>query len=822
MKLVKIKPRYFRGFGNSEWVNLDNQFVLLYGLNGNGKTSIAEAVEWLLYGRTTRRDKGETFSQRDYQNTHRNVHAPAEIVTCVEAIFRLDDETEKTLRRDLRVGNRGVEDSVTYIDGSQDSFESIGIVDNGLCCPVIAQHSLQDFIYSKPKDRRDKISALLGLEDLVSFKTSMDKARTRFQVASVSDNLRNAQSGVTRIISAMRNSTRLLNVRTRWGNSVFNLVADKQEILEVVKAHLGSEDILDFLVANRNLETQREQNVNRIFDVSPLRPIGNLEAHLQRTNLRFADMTASIVKLNNSIATFFAVTASRYSMAQMAFWQAGMSLQVEQDKCPMCESSTLTEDKRKELQKRIDDASEYNTALSNVENDANVVARKVEQIGDEMLLAFPSFLTLQQRESLISLFGDDARRGLASNPCVIFLEMHDRVKTESEQAKLELKALSVSIQGLPVKITDANLISTVQNFMLSVQSNADSLLNRLEASARDYTNGYQIFEGHLKARISDDSVVQEIDALLAPINGWQDIFVIAKYNELLNEALEVVRNIESHIRTKQDLLFNARGREISYWYDKMNPGANVRYCRMEAATDSLTLWAQSFGVDMSAVACLSQCQLNCLGLSVNLMRATSPNTPFSFIMLDDPVQSMDEDHCETLIIEIMKELIETKQLQVIVLSHTKGLIDKMRETYYSRLPLSLMISEFNSNGPVVLSAETLSDILNHAKKYADGNEANRRLAVKIIRRAVESLIREVCLKNNSQSPSDTATASAMLPFFRSCSATTPVQAEGLQQTIAFCDPSPHTQVGWAPPPSTQIVPHIDRVRQYGKVLGLMN
>ena len=47
--------------------------------------------------------------------------------------------------------------------------------------PVVAQHGLQTFVHSKPKDRRDAICAALGLDELTTLKNTLDSARSSFQ-----------------------------------------------------------------------------------------------------------------------------------------------------------------------------------------------------------------------------------------------------------------------------------------------------------------------------------------------------------------------------------------------------------------------------------------------------------------------------------------------------------------------------------------------------------------------------------------------------------------------------------------------------------------
>src|SRR6185295_9489856 len=75
MRLLSLTIRNFRGFGTSvDQINLDADLVLLYGPSAHGKTSTAEAIEWLFYGHTKRRQHGEQYSTSEYSGTYANVH----------------------------------------------------------------------------------------------------------------------------------------------------------------------------------------------------------------------------------------------------------------------------------------------------------------------------------------------------------------------------------------------------------------------------------------------------------------------------------------------------------------------------------------------------------------------------------------------------------------------------------------------------------------------------------------------------------------------------------------------------------------------------
>src|SRR5690606_1306805 len=56
VRLLTVQPNYFRGFrALSGPVSVAGRLVVLFGRNSGGKTSLAEALEWLLTGALARR-----------------------------------------------------------------------------------------------------------------------------------------------------------------------------------------------------------------------------------------------------------------------------------------------------------------------------------------------------------------------------------------------------------------------------------------------------------------------------------------------------------------------------------------------------------------------------------------------------------------------------------------------------------------------------------------------------------------------------------------------------------------------------------------------
>jgi ABC-type branched-subunit amino acid transport system ATPase component len=96
--------------------------------------------------------------------------------------------------------------------------------------------------------------------------------------------------------------------------------------------------------------------------------------------------------------------------------------------------------------------------------------------------------------------------------------------------------------------------------------------------------------------------------------------------------------------------------------------ANQRHLSINATVD---------GTDTTALAVMSQGELHALALALFLPRATMPESPLRFIVLDDPVQAMDPAKIDGFV-HVLSEL--ARERQVIVFSHDDRLADVVRRT----------------------------------------------------------------------------------------------------------------------------------------------
>ena len=144
-----------------------------------------------------------------------------------------------------------------------------------------------------------------------------------------------------------------------------------------------------------------------------------------------------------------------------------------------------------------------------------------------------------------------------------------------------------------------------------------------------------------------------------------------------------LKNAEAWLKSAHDELRDQRFKPIAdavqaNW-TALRQDSNVKLgdLRLAGAASQrrLTLDVTVDGEPGSALGVMSQGELNCLALSLFLPRAAMPESPFRFVVIDDPVQAMDPAKVEGLATMLARA---AQERQVIVLTHDTRLADAVR------------------------------------------------------------------------------------------------------------------------------------------------
>jgi hypothetical protein len=331
------------------------------------------------------------------------------------------------------------------------------------------------------------------------------------------------------------------------------------------------------------------------------------------------------------------------------------------------------------------------------------------------------------------------------------------------------------LNGCVALLAEPENAPTIVAESTSIRERFSGAIEALSAPTDRYLAEWGSFQQLLSARIASNDLISRIDAVGKTLGHAGHIKLLARYDNALSETQTLIQSVERHIKGKQAKLLSARGKEVKDYYNLLNGNADVGFDTMEPGTDNLKLHAVSFGTRMSAAANLSECQLNCLGLAVWLMRANTPGSPFGFVLLDDPVQSMDDDHAEAFIADIVPHLLDDHGKQVIVLSHTQKIVERLRSLNQHRHCRVYHFEAYDRAGPTITEQIRLPMLLSEIKGAMKGNERNREYAIDRIRILAEHFIRELHLKIMgvlAPVQYNLATAKDLLPLFRAITGTT--------------------------------------------------
>jgi DNA repair exonuclease SbcCD ATPase subunit len=137
--------------------------------------------------------------------------------------------------------------------------------------------------------------------------------------------------------------------------------------------------------------------------------------------------------------------------------------------------------------------------------------------------------------------------------------------------------------------------------------------------------------------------------------------------KLAEEALKWLRENAGELRNERITPLADQARQI--WAElRQESNVDLGAIRLEGQNTSrrVTLQADVDGTETEAFGVMSQGELQALALAIFIPRATSPESPFRFMVLDDPIQAMDPSKIDGFL-KVLTEL--AKDRQVIVLTH---------------------------------------------------------------------------------------------------------------------------------------------------------
>lgn len=770
-RLVSLEVRGFRAFGTeARTLQLDAPLVVVHAGNSQGKTSLAEAIEFLISGLSSRRDM-LGGSKAEYHDSLRNAHLPAaDTNVYVAAVVRDAAGITHEVRRELLCDfGQGTEcDSRLLIDGVEaDNLDQVGfpLADPPVRAPVLLQHTLRHVLSTEPKQRVGYFKALLSLTDLDRFRERVRAARGRVEAEQPGSALRQVRAlAGTPAASASDTLTALVKKPI---TAEVAAIAVERALLEAGNAVLGRRGDpdgparlvdLDELrgALSTALEEQREQafplsafTVELPPDQAPTPP----DLDLYRTALTGVDQ-----HIAQHTPVFEAVLAvDEY---------AALDHPVD---CPVCGTGdALTPDRLAVLREHLRRTQSLtDAARSSIDALANA-RRDLDRLIAAAARTAPAAASWSA-EQLTS--ATDGLRDLGLDPALA-VDAHARAG-ELIKAVTAVTTAATTVRGAVERAGDAVAgRHSVDGDLTPGYEDVAAALAHLTKVSTLYV------ETATTLRAAVDAVTRDRTAL----SGLREVA------DLLNRRAELVADIVTEATRQQtirrlntaekalstaagavlDTRFTQMSDTITKWWTTIRPDELVGFGgvkRRAGGTLFVNLVADlridmlSTPVTREALGVYSDSQLNALGLSIFLARTELLGS--RVVVLDDPIPGSDSDHRLTFVQDTLAELLNAG-VQVIVSTFDGKLAEWAYSSHGSSsngLSYRLDLIDVIAGPESTQTADAFGQLMLEAQESLNSPTAKgRRSACNTLRSAAERLAKQIIATNLTQTGTPTSVA----------------------------------------------------------------
>ena len=704
--LRRVSVSGFRGIGPRADLEVvpGPGLTLVVGANGTGKSSFAEGLEFLLTCQNSRWQGKSAEWRQGWLNLH--AQDPPEI----QAVFAVDGETG-----DAVVSRRWQSADATSIEEHAleglESLEWESALDTHR--PFLSYDQLSDIVDAPPSVRFDAMAAGLGLERLSE---ARDVLRGQFLYERRSH--RAAREQRDELLAGLEalDDERAYKVRAA--------LADEPWRLD--RIHLVLEGVLED-------EGQDGDDV----------PVGHRPLDLLQRLATIEFPTAEKVedtcrKLRDMVPWLEAIRGRDAAGAALRHRALQAALHVHaydgDQPCPACEAGQLDSRWKDAAEARLSDLAEE-------AEEANQAASHLHDLVDacETLTQGPPDWLAEAE-----LVGIDAlevrrtwhawERATTDEPG---LPDPDQMWREIEPGSTQGHAVTVNV-GNPaggftptpsestLTLSDQGLLQ-VAGRLTERGANARQALEELREQARAELDRRENLWRPLRRQL--------LEWLPLGRRGQQAAARIAT----VQAAAEWLTHVEDDVRAERFRPIAERARRC---WETMGKGSTVVLSDLALAGQTtrrhLELATSVDGMESAALGVMSQGELNALSLSLFLARALLPESPFRFLVIDDPVQAMDAVKVEGLA-RVLEEA--SRERQVIVFTHDERLPAAARRLRIEHRLLAVTRRE-NSQVQCEPVQEPVQRHLSDARAVlltdALGNETRQRVIPGFCRQALEA------------------------------------------------------------------------------------
>jgi len=569
----------------------------------------------------------------------------------------------------------------------------------------MSQAEVKRFVEAQRKDKWNEILRVIGLQVLAEFRDDLFKITVDKKNDSLFIEAKLFCDQIVAELKQFKNTGKIISAIGKYPYS-------KEEIIQSIAQSLGITDPSSFNVKElqKTIRTRMEKIIKPESLATLDIPTDTLSSTTVKSALKHMDAVLQLFSQRTHIDKDF-----------IEFISMGLKY-VSDTTCPFCKEKTLTKKRRKELQqllnisqKKLELESQLEKEIADQKDELQFVAAVVQDFVSKKR-QLPSIVEMLEKTGR---YTEDVQR-LSEMSKTMF----DDLEKMLESLKLRLQKYLVTCEGYfsgELKYDAPELERLKQNVEQTIQK-----IWRL--TSKRSSDLAQIRQSILLKTTDIDASLKLLRKLLCLeklLSKMDLIGTAVAFKESIDTLDKLWRSLEKFEKKKAHQLLRALSKDVKAYYNILNPKEGVTFSEMVPSTGK-TRWVvikgNSYGEELNPISCFSESHLNCLGLSLYFTQRVDKNPFWNLVILDDPVQSMDDRHSSNLV-DIIAEICKKKGKQVIVLTHQKSFADVIKSKFYYDDYLYYVLSTRNEQGPdIKLTKGSLENFIDRARILARGTQ----------------------------------------------------------------------------------------------------
>jgi hypothetical protein len=665
MKFLELTICGLRSFGaEAQSIKLSGPLTIVRAVNTQGKTSIAESLEFLLAGRLSK-PLLAGGAPGEYEDSLRNVHLPMAAEAYIEASIEFADGSIHVLRRELVSDYRRAQEcqSVLTLDGAP------------LEAPILLQHSLRYVVSAKPSERTDFFKALLEVSDLDEIRSAIDSVLRERDATPKAKSI--AKIEAMQSHASMRAGAMFLLAATDEGEARTRLhemtaaAAVKAGLIESIEASVG-------LAATSGVLA--DEVTRRQGEVFPLIAF-DLRQISSTVTVAGEDITTAggeYERARESVDESVRRLLGLYEKL-LELPECNPASHVAAIDCPICGTEkALTPERVRLIRDTVTADAELPAKAREASETFGELAKQLSRMKRQVEGSLPSSLKWSTEERAAKR-ADAMRLGARETQL-------DELEGAAREMQGRVGSIVAMIEGVSPKLAES-LEAIARHGELNATTIAElvAALSALGSAAGEFNERASVYRGMASStlspvraivsrRSSTDDLQLLLDVVALSASVWTDIRTSRDIERATERLRTAGKEIDLASRQLVDNRFDGMSDEIARWWQLLRPSDHSEFSKLDrkgTGRRSYNIVARlnrgdGSTIERDAIAVLSDSQLNALGLSAFLARCQLNGSPF--VVLDDPITGSDPEHALTFAGSVLEELLDGG-VQVLLLTY---------------------------------------------------------------------------------------------------------------------------------------------------------